>query len=263
MRIRTIKPEFWQNEKMASLPPMTQLLAIGLLNYADDDGYFVNSPALIRAAVFPFQENSRNIPVMLRELSGIGFLALGKDKNGKDHGHVVNFKVHQQINKYRASTVQGFTVDSGSPTGTLPESYRNATGGNGMEWNGSGNGMDQGMEQGKENTPILKDTPNGVVSHPGGVCETKQKKATKAFVAPTVQEVQAYAGDYIAEKRLVNCGFSPEQFVAFYDANGWKVGRNAMKDWRAAVRTWLIKDAYRAGKTGELASVKSEREFVL
>lgn len=262
MRIRTIKPEFWQNEKMASLPPMTQLLAIGLLNYADDDGYFVNSPALIRAAIFPFQEHSRSIPVMLRELSSIGFLTLGKDQNGKDHGLVVNFKVHQHINKYRQSTVQGFTPDSGSPTGTLPESYRSPTGGNGMEWNGSGNGM--GMEwKGMENTPILKDTPKGVLSHTGGVCDTKQKKPPRAFVAPTVQEVQAYAGEYIAEKRLVNCGFSPEQFVAFYDANGWKVGRNAMKDWRAAVRTWLIKDAYRAGKTGELASVKSEREFVL
>jgi hypothetical protein len=30
----------------------------------------------------------------------------------------------------------------------------------------------------------------------------------------------------------------PERFFAYYESNGWKVGRNAMKDWRAAVRTW-------------------------
>lgn len=30
----------------------------------------------------------------------------------------------------------------------------------------------------------------------------------------------------------------PEAFIAFYESNGWKVGKNSMKDWRAAVRTW-------------------------
>lgn len=150
MRIRTVKPEFWQNQDLANLPAETRLLAIGLLNYADDDGYFVNNPALIRGAVFPFSEHYRNIPVMLRELSGIGFLTLGKDETGKEYGLVTNFKKHQQINKYRKSTVQGFTVDSGSPTGTLPESYRSPTGGNGMEWNGTGNGMGNGMGNGRE-----------------------------------------------------------------------------------------------------------------
>jgi hypothetical protein len=30
----------------------------------------------------------------------------------------------------------------------------------------------------------------------------------------------------------------PERFFTYYESNGWKVGRNAMKDWRAAVRTW-------------------------
>ena len=31
-------------------------------------------------------------------------------------------------------------------------------------------------------------------------------------------------------------------FLAFYDSNGWKVGKNPMKDWKAAVRTWQQKD---------------------
>jgi hypothetical protein len=33
-------------------------------------------------------------------------------------------------------------------------------------------------------------------------------------------------------------GVDPERWYDYYTANGWRVGRNAMKDWRAAVRTW-------------------------
>ena len=37
----------------------------------------------------------------------------------------------------------------------------------------------------------------------------------------------------------------PEHFVAYYESNGWKVGKNNMKDWKAAVRSWEQRD----GKT--------------
>ena len=33
-------------------------------------------------------------------------------------------------------------------------------------------------------------------------------------------------------------GFDAESFVAYYQSNGWKVGRSAMKNWRAACTTW-------------------------
>ena len=41
---------------------------------------------------------------------------------------------------------------------------------------------------------------------------------------------------YITECGAV--GFTAEQWINHYEANGWKVGKNAMKDWKAAVRTW-------------------------
>lgn len=34
-----------------------------------------------------------------------------------------------------------------------------------------------------------------------------------------------------------------ERFCSFYQSNGWKVGKNPMKDWKAAVRTWEKRDA--------------------
>ena len=61
----------------------------------------------------------------------------------------------------------------------------------------------------------------------------KEKK--QPFKKPTVQEVYDYACPPLRhEDALV---FS-EKFHAHYEANGWKVGRNAMKDWKAAVRKW-------------------------
>lgn len=61
MRIRTIKPEFWTSEAMCSLSKETRLTAIALLNYADDDGYFWANPTLVKAALFPFDDESTTV----------------------------------------------------------------------------------------------------------------------------------------------------------------------------------------------------------
>lgn len=62
-----------------------------------------------------------------------------------------------------------------------------------------------------------------------------KKKTAERFIAPTIEEVQEYA---------TQKGYSidAEHFVNYYTANGWRVGRNPMKDWRAAVRTWVVRD---------------------
>lgn len=48
---------------------------------------------------------------------------------------------------------------------------------------------------------------------------------------PTLEEIKAYC---IERNNTVD----PEKFFNYYQSNGWKVGRNAMKDWMACVRTW-------------------------
>lgn len=57
------------------------------------------------------------------------------------------------------------------------------------------------------------------------------KKERKRFVKPSVEEIQAY----IQEKGYT---FDAEAFYAFYESNGWKVGRNPMKNWKMACTTW-------------------------
>jgi hypothetical protein len=48
--------------------------------------------------------------------------------------------------------------------------------------------------------------------------------------------------NYYLEKKQVNAEQKAQRFVDYYESVGWKVGKNPMKDWKAAVRTWISKD---------------------
>ena len=78
------------------------------------------------------------------------------------------------------------------------------------------------------NTNITADENSNIYSVPQA--ETSKTK-TKRFTPPTVDEVREYC-------RERNNNVDAERFVDYYTANGWKVGKNPMKDWKAAVRTW-------------------------
>jgi hypothetical protein len=70
--------------------------------------------------------------------------------------------------------------------------------------------------------------------YPPQIVTTSAEKK-KAFKKPTVVEIFDYACEKLSKDDAL--AFT-EKFHAHYEANGWKVGRNQMKDWKAAVRTW-------------------------
>ena len=63
----------------------------------------------------------------------------------------------------------------------------------------------------------------------------KEKEKVIRFTPPTRDEL----ADYISSRSY---DVDVEKFLSYYQSNGWKVGRNAMKDWRAAVRNWDAKE---------------------
>lgn len=71
----------------------------------------------------------------------------------------------------------------------------------------------------------------------------KEKNTGKAkrFTKPTLAEIQAYCNER-------NNNVDAEHFYDYYEANGWKVGKNSMKDWKASVRTWE-RNGYSDNKT--------------
>lgn len=59
----------------------------------------------------------------------------------------------------------------------------------------------------------------------------KENIKRKIFQKPSIEEVKAYCDER-------NNGIDAKTFVDFYEARGWMIGKNHMKDWKAAVRTW-------------------------
>jgi hypothetical protein len=57
------------------------------------------------------------------------------------------------------------------------------------------------------------------------------KKVNKGFIKPTIQEIEIY----MAEKGMENLA---ERFYYFYEAKGWVIGKNKIKDWKSCVMTW-------------------------
>ena len=82
------------------------------------------------------------------------------------------------------------------------------------------------------NTEYSKTEKNNTEKSRAGKPATAPKGG---FKPPTLEEVQAYCTE---RGNLVD----PQSFVDFYESKGWYVGKNKMKDWKAAVRTWERRD---------------------
>ena len=75
----------------------------------------------------------------------------------------------------------------------------------------------------------------GEVIEVGEDINVPTKTTRKRFSPPTVEQVREYCWE---RGNTVD----PQRFVDYYSSNGWMVGKNKMKDWKAAVRTWEQND---------------------
>lgn len=78
--------------------------------------------------------------------------------------------------------------------------------------------------------------PNGYSSSPPSSLpipiQSEKKENTGArFARPTIVDIKAYCN-------LKGIKIDPQEFFDYYESNGWKVGKNPMKDWMATVRRW-------------------------
>ena len=73
--------------------------------------------------------------------------------------------------------------------------------------------------------------------------------ADKPHKHPTLEEVKAYCSERGNK-------VDPERFIDYYTANGWRVGKNPMKDWKAAVRTWERSDVQKTRSKNTLLNYK-------
>ena len=100
------------------------------------------------------------------------------------------------------------------------------------KWQPNGNQMAPQVSIGKDS--IVKDS---IVKDSIGYIKEKDtplgvsKKKSDRFTPPSLEDVQIYCLER-------NNSVDPQAFIDFYESKGWMVGKNKMKDWKAAVRTW-------------------------
>jgi hypothetical protein len=140
-RIRTVKPEFWADEKLGQISRDARLLFIGFWNLSDDFGVCKGHLSWIKSQLFPYDDLSmRKFQNWVNELLDHKFI-LPFNENGEKFFYIRHFTSHQVINrpsKQRNPSPPKDIESSVSPHGVLPS---------GREWNGKeGNGMERECE---------------------------------------------------------------------------------------------------------------------
>ena len=224
MRIRTIKPEFWTNERMAALSEFTRLLAIGLLNYADDEGYFNANISLIRGSLFPFADESKKILGSIQDLSRLDFIRLAESEDGRKYGWIVHFDEHQRVDKPKPSKIKGL-CDFQDASKTNPRRVQDAS-------------KEEGTREGKGTGNREQGTGEGKVS----------------ARARTLDEVKSFC------RELDLPDSDAEYLWEKWNGSGWKNGSSAIRDWRSTVRSWRVAGYLPSQKAGRANGNKPKGE---
>lgn len=134
-RIRTIKPEFWSDEKLSECSLSARLVFIGLISFADDEGRLEYSPARIRMQIFPCGSVK---PAALTEWMGElseHSLIRRYVVDFREYIDIPGFTKHQRINRPTPSKFPRYSASTHAP---LTEPSVSPTAGSGREGKGSG-----------------------------------------------------------------------------------------------------------------------------
>jgi hypothetical protein len=98
-RIRTLKPEIWEDQAVGKLGPWERLLFIGLITMADDDGRLLALPTAIAGRVFPWDASAAGkVAGWLRRVAQVDLVLLYQCE-GIDYIQIRSWSSHQKINR--------------------------------------------------------------------------------------------------------------------------------------------------------------------
>ena len=98
-----------------------------------------------------------------------------------------------------------------------------------------------------DKTRLLSTNTSVLVAGESPPAKEKKKAPRKVFVKPTPIEIQAYVDEH-------QLNVDVERFFDYYEGNGWKVGKNPMKDWKATARNWSRNNFDKGGGSNKRAS---------
>ena len=104
-----------------------------------------------------------------------------------------------------------------------------------------------------DKTRLLSTNTNVLVEGESPPAKEKKKATRKVFVKPTPTEIQTYADEH-------QLNIDVDRFFDYYEGNGWKVGKNPMKDWKATARNWSRNSFDKGGGSNKHASTDGKIE---
>ena len=201
---RIIKESIHTSEDVNMMTDFQFRLWVSLITYVDDFGRGDARPAIIKGSCFPLRDRitNKDIEAALRALAGIGCVSL-YEVDGKPYLYFPTWESHQTVRNQKSK-------------------YPAPAEGQQLQ------AIESNCKQLKGNAPVIQSESE---SNPN----PKEGVRAARFTPPTVDEVREYC-------RERGNTVDAERFVDFYAAKGWMVGKNRMKDWKAAVRTWEKED---------------------
>lgn len=201
---RIIKESIHTSEDVNMMTDFQFRLWVSLITYVDDFGRGDARPAIIKGSCFPLRDRitNKDIEAALRALAGIGCVSL-YEVDGKPYLYFPTWESHQTVRNQKSK-------------------YPAPAEGQQLQ------AIESNCKQLKANAPVIQSESE---SNPN----PKEGVRAARFTPPTVDEVREYC-------RERGNTVDAERFVDFYAAKGWMVGKNRMKDWKAAVRTWEKED---------------------
>lgn len=112
-RIRSLKPEFFRDEKVQRLPIQARLLFVGLIAHADDEGRLDGKPVAVRSLVFPHDDiSTRTVSRWIGEIQSMG-LIYRYDVGEFSWIEIRGWEKHQRVDKPTPSRIPSYASQNG------------------------------------------------------------------------------------------------------------------------------------------------------
>ena len=174
------------------------------------------------------------------DLGGLAQLAINMIYNNIDD---MKAKRQERAEKNRQNVLQRWQNN----TNVYNRIQSNTNDTNGYELYHNVNVNVNGNVNGNGNVKKDIEVSNSIESNKDKKNKESVGKTRKRFIPPTLEELTEFC-------RQRNSTVNPVRFLAYYEANGWKVGRNGMKNWQQTVISWECRDR----EEGKIAPTPAE-----
>ena len=224
---RIIKESICTSDSIDQLSWFEEVVFYRLIVNCDDYGRFDGRAAIIKNRLFPLKESltTKAVSEAVKKLANAGMVVL-YEFEGKPYLYLPTWNDHQTVRAKRSR---------------FPEPDESAKSSASI------------CKQMNADVTVIQSNPNPNPNpNPNHIRESTR---ASRFTPPSVEEVAAYC-------RERGNSVDAERFCDFYASKGWKVGKEPMKDWKAAVRTWEKRDDTYSGKqSGDAFAEALRREL--